>query len=169
MHCLAWLAAHQGDTAAARALCEECLAEPRNAGRNSAYALMTLGELAYLEGDTTAAQEYHTRSLSLFQEDQGHRDIAIWLGVIAGRRNAQGQPEQAARLFGAAEALREAHHAALTGVYRAKHECDVSAARTALGEEVFAAAWAAGRQMSLEGAVACALQEASSEAERDSR
>jgi hypothetical protein len=36
---------------------------------------------------------------------------------------------------------------------------DLAAVRTALGEEAFAAAWAAGRAMSLEDAIALALDE----------
>jgi hypothetical protein len=34
----------------------------------------------------------------------------------------------------------------------------VTAVRTALGEEVFARAWAAGREMALEEAIRCALE-----------
>jgi hypothetical protein len=43
----------------------------------------------------------------------------------------------------------------------------VSAARSALGEAAFAAAWAAGRHMSLEEAVSCALGRVAGRAESD--
>jgi hypothetical protein len=41
----------------------------------------------------------------------------------------------------------------------AEHESHVAAARAALGEEAFAAAWAAGRVLWLDEAVALALDE----------
>jgi predicted ATPase/DNA-binding SARP family transcriptional activator/class 3 adenylate cyclase len=161
---LGWLAAERGDFAAARALYEELLAERRTSGLHRAHGLMALGELAHVEGDLTAAQGYHTQGLALFRELQADKDVAIWLGLIAGLRNAQGRPEQAARLFGAAEALREALRPPVTGIFRAKLQRDVSATRAAMAEPAFAAAWAAGRQMSLDEAVSFAQCGASNEA-----
>jgi hypothetical protein len=70
---------------------------------------------------------------------------------------AQAQSERAARLFGAAEALREAIGTPLPPADRAEHDRSVAAVRTALGEEAFAAAWAEGRALTLEHAVAFAL------------
>jgi tetratricopeptide (TPR) repeat protein len=155
---LGWLAADRGDYAAARALYEEYLAQPLRPAMNRAHALVALGHLARLEGDLTAAQGHYTESLALFREVQADRGAATWLSVMAGVRSARGQPEQAARLFGAAEALRETHHASLSRLFRAKHDRDVRATRAALGEEAFASVWAAGRQMSLAEAVSYALE-----------
>ena len=75
--------------------------------------------------------------------------------MAAGQR----QPERAARLFGAAEGLREVMGAPLPPADRAGRDRSVAAVRSALGEEAFAAAWAEGRAMSLEAAVAFALAE----------
>src|SRR5262249_19142035 len=108
--------------------------------------------------DLTAAQRYCTQGLALFRELEANRDVVVWLGVIAGLRNAQGQPEHAARLFGAAEALREALRAVLTGVFRAKYQRAVRPTRAALAEQAFASAWAAGRRLSLAEAVSVALR-----------
>jgi hypothetical protein len=69
---------------------------------------------------------------------------------------AQGDPRRAARIFGAAEALREAHRFPLPSVDRVDYEC-VPAIAAALGDEAFAAAWAEGRAMTLEQACAYAL------------
>jgi hypothetical protein len=55
------------------------------------------------------------------------------------------------------EALCEAIGIPLNLADRADHESSVAAAHSALGEEAFAAAWAEGRAMSLEAAVAYAL------------
>ncbi len=76
-----------------------------------------------------------------------------WLAV------ATGQSARAAQLGGAAEALREALGAALHPVLRPGHARAVQAVREALGEDACAAAWAEGQAMTLEQAVAYALEE----------
>jgi hypothetical protein len=78
---------------------------------------------------------------------------------LAALAAAQAQPERAARLFGTAEGLREAMGAPLPPAERAEHDRSVAAVRTTLGEEAFAAAWAEGRAMSRDQAVAFALTE----------
>src|SRR5216683_2022066 len=60
----------------------------------------------------------------------------------------------AARLWGAAEALREAIGAPIPPVYRAAYERAVAATRVSLGENTFAATWAEGRTMTPEQALA---------------
>jgi hypothetical protein len=85
--------------------------------------------------------------------------IAESLEIAARLALAEGWPERAARLLGAADALRDAIGAPLPPVYRAAHEHDMATARTALGDAAFAAAWAAGRALALEQAVAEALAE----------
>jgi hypothetical protein len=72
---------------------------------------------------------------------------------------ADEQSPRAARLGGAAEALREALGAPLPASLCAGHDRAVQAMRTALGEEACAAAWAAGRALPLEQAIAEALHE----------
>ena len=60
----------------------------------------------------------------------------------------------AAKLWGAAEALREAIGAPIPPLERPTYECAVTAIRTQLGEETFAAAWALGRSMTPDQALA---------------
>ena len=67
-------------------------------------------------------------------------------------------PEHAARLLGAAAALREALGIPVPASEREDHDRAVAATRTALGETAFAAAWAAGRALPVEEAVNEALQ-----------
>jgi hypothetical protein len=73
---------------------------------------------------------------------------------------AQGHLERAARLYGAVTALRETLHTPLRPIWRAEMDRAVTAARAALGEEAFAAAWAQGRAMTLEEAVREARRDA---------
>jgi hypothetical protein len=67
--------------------------------------------------------------------------------------------DRAARLWGAAAALREALGAPRAPNRRAEGERELGAARAALGESAFAASWAEGQALSLEQAIADALAE----------
>ncbi len=65
----------------------------------------------------------------------------------------QGEELWAARLWGAANALREAIHTPLPPIDCADYERSVAAARGSLGEKAFTAAWSQGRVMSPEQAL----------------
>ena len=78
---------------------------------------------------------------------------------LAAAAEAHGQTERAARLFGAAEAWREVAGTPLSPVQRAGYEREVAAVRAQLDAARFAAAWAQGRAMSLEQAIAYAVSE----------
>jgi hypothetical protein len=85
----------------------------------------------------------------------------VWrtLDFFASLALACGQPTRAARLMGAAEAVREDQEMPLEPVYRRDvYDALLASARAALDRESFAAAWAEGRTMSLEQAVAYALE-----------
>jgi hypothetical protein len=69
-----------------------------------------------------------------------------------------GQLERGVRLFGAAAALRAAVGLPQSPAKRATCERDVVSARTAMGDDAFAAAWAAGQELSLEQVIAEALE-----------
>ena len=66
---------------------------------------------------------------------------------------------RAARLYGAAQALRETIGSPLPAEDRAYYEEAVADVHTIPGEASFEAAWAEGRAMPLEQAVAYALEE----------
>jgi hypothetical protein len=71
---------------------------------------------------------------------------------------AQGQPARAAALCEAAAAARTTIGAPLPPAQRASYDATVAAAQAALGEDAFAAAWAAGQALPLEQASATALE-----------
>jgi DNA-binding NarL/FixJ family response regulator len=83
--------------------------------------------------------------------------IAECLEELAVVTAGSGRPGRATRLLGAAGALRQAIGAPLPPVDRPSFETVVRQARSALGEERFAAAWTAGRAMMPDEAVAEAL------------
>jgi non-specific serine/threonine protein kinase len=78
------------------------------------------------------------------------------LGYVA---DAQRQPARAAQLLGAAEALRSVMGISLSNAERIDYDRRVSALCTYLGEETFSTAWAMGQAMTLEQAIAYALDE----------
>ncbi len=150
-----------GDAARAVALCEESLALRRELGdRGSiAYSLVSLGRVVQARGDERA-QDLYREGLALCH-DIGYREgIAPGLEGVATIAHACGQDERAARLFGAAAALRETLGAPLPLVDLPAHERAVAAVRLALGVDRFTAIWTTGREMTLEQVIASTDDEA---------
>jgi tetratricopeptide (TPR) repeat protein len=134
------------------------LAEARGDMAVMAEALTNLGDLARERGDVQQAEKRYTRSLVLLRGVDEGRLIALNLEGLAGVAGTQGHMACAARLFGAAAALREAIGAPVSPTDRARYERDVLIVRTALGNEALAREWAEGRALPLEQAIAYALE-----------
>jgi predicted ATPase/Tfp pilus assembly protein PilF len=151
---------HQGDYARAAALYDEALALYRALGdkQGMARALYNLGTLALAQGDDTQAAMYLVESLSVFHQLEDSPATAECLEALAGVAVARGHAEQASRLFGVAEALREAISYPIQAAYRVDYDRHVAAAQAELGGASFAAAWAAGRATSLRQIIAAALE-----------
>ena len=154
----------QGDAATARPLLEESLAPFRAFGDRQpiAHVLSRLANVAMQQGDDAAAQAWYEESLALFRQIDDKTGLALCLqgwGAMAAR---QGEARWAARLWGAAETLRDVRSfrnpflllVEHTDYEQADYERMVSSVRTQLGEKAFAAAWAQGRAMTLERALA---------------
>lgn len=156
-HWETWLS--QGDYTAARSCYEESLALQREIGQKRAIAssLNLLGKVAHCQCDDAAARAHYQEGLALWQETGDKRHLAACLEGLAGVAGAEGRPELAARLFGAAAALRDDLAIPLPALDRTLHERDVAAVRAALGEEPFATAWAEGRSMTLEQVTSAAF------------
>ncbi len=96
----------------------------------------------------------YEESLTFAREISYNEDLLPpYLEGLADMVAMHGDPAWAARLWGAAEALREAMGAPISLVERASYEHLLTAARTQLGEKSFAAAWAVGRSMTPEQAL----------------
>ncbi|MGI8551126.1 MAG: ATP-binding protein [Dehalococcoidia bacterium] len=154
------LAALRRDFAAARSMYEESLAIARALGTKNGIAteLGLLGDIARQQGDFASARRYFSESLTLFYEAGNRHDGALCLLGLALLAAAEGKPEQAAQVLAASAALREALHAPLPVMYQAEYDRGVVRLSASLGEEDFRAAWAKGRVLSLEQAVAYALE-----------
>jgi tetratricopeptide (TPR) repeat protein len=149
----------QGDARRAEALYHEALSLRRAVGdtRGVAGCLFFLGWLAQERGDYGQARALYAESIPLFQSVGVAWTVAYMLGGLAGIACAWGQEERAVWLYGAATALRDAVGGATFPDRLAARDRDISALRSALGEEAFAAAWAAGQALPLDQAIAEAL------------
>jgi predicted ATPase/DNA-binding CsgD family transcriptional regulator len=156
------LALSQGDAASARRLIEESLVLSREMGNQQdiARSLFVLGRVAESKGDYAAARALYEESLAIGRVVDDNRHLASRLDFLtfveglAGLFVAQGEPVRAVRLWGAAAVLREAMGTPIPPVYRADYDRSVVATRAQLGEKVFAVAWAEGRKMTPEQALA---------------
>jgi excisionase family DNA binding protein len=155
---LGLLALIQDDLARAAAHFAEALPRFEATGdrRGAAFTLGCLGRVAARQGDDARAA-LSVRALTISRELGDREATAHFLEGAAWIVQRAGLAEPAARLFAAAAALREADGIRLSLVHRAGHEPAVAAARAALGDEAFAAAWAAGGALPVEAAVAEAL------------
>jgi predicted ATPase/DNA-binding CsgD family transcriptional regulator len=146
----------QGDAARARALAEESLALVRemNSKIDSCWSLALLGQVAAAQKDYAAARTHYEQSLQLALEGGFKWEIASGLEGLASVVAVQGEPAWAAQLWGVAQALRDALGAPMPPIERKNYEQALAAARAQLGEQAFAAAWAEGRTMTPEQAIA---------------
>ena len=162
----------QGDYPAALAYHEESLAIARELGdqRFVAIVLHVLATLARLQGDLETARTRDTQALRFHHALENREEMLCLVGfgclaVMTGEKAEQAGEAadrwfaRGARLFGAGEAQREVSGLVIWCEERPLYERCVAAARAALGEEAFAAAWAKGRALSLEAAVAYAVGE----------
>jgi predicted ATPase/class 3 adenylate cyclase/DNA-binding SARP family transcriptional activator len=158
--CQGLVACARGDFERALALGGEGLAICRDIGerRYTAIALFVQGHAMYGLCDYMAAQAHYLESLRVVVDigwpgTEPFEGIASVLAVV-------GDQVAAARLWGASEQLREGYGCLLEPVGIARYERQVADARTALGDDAkFDRAWQEGRAMTLEQAVAYALEE----------
>ena len=146
----------------ATALHEESLALRRGMRdqQGSAEALVHLGQLAQVQSVRQGAAHRYREALEIYQALHTKHRVAPCLEGMAELAIAQGIPEQAARLLGAASALRDELGTPLPPVERVAYGRLLAATRQALGDERFTRAWATGRAMPFEEFLAEALNAA---------
>ncbi len=156
---LGQLALYEGDAATAHSLLEESLATFREQGDRvgSAESLALLAQVAALQSDYATARRLYEEGLAISTELGDTEAIASCLEGLGAVLAAQGHADTslwATRLWGAAEALREAMGAPIPPIYYADYDRWVAAARAQLGEKAFAGVWTEGRMMTPEQALA---------------
>jgi DNA-binding NarL/FixJ family response regulator len=135
-------------------------------GAGEAFALGSLGMLALGQGDLAEAERYFRQALALHLAREDWHPMAVEVASLAHVAAARSEAVHAARLAGAAAALFEAVGAevaeALSGTTRRlglDFDKLIAGLRDALGEERFAAEWAAGHRRTPQEAVAAVLEE----------
>ena len=147
---LGMIACKQGEYMMARVLLEESVAIRRQIGQKQllAHSVVGLAEVALCQRENQEAVAHLTEGLALYQEIGMFSNVVDTLGQFARVAANQAQPDRAARLYSACKALAE----------QPDEEPNVATIRAQLGEAAFAAAWAEGRSMTLEQAIAYALE-----------
>ena len=147
------IAIAQGEATTARLLIEQSHTLWQEVGNQgmlaSTHAL--LGKVLAAQGDHTAA---HTMFEESLLRDLAAVDIAPTVEGLAIVVAAQDETTWAVRLLAAAAALRDSLGTPLPPIYRAAYSRCVASAQAQLGEQAFAVAWAEGRDMTWEQALA---------------
>jgi non-specific serine/threonine protein kinase len=151
---LAVAAYGRGNTAHAAAIGEEALQLARSLEDSWAAGLARwfLGLTACERGAYAEAARHFTEMLVVDLTEGNREGIADGFACFAVLAVHIGQMEPAARLLGAAAALRDMIGAVVALPERATYERATTTARAALGEDAFAVAWAAGQALPLEEA-----------------
>ena len=149
------VAEERGDRAGAAALYEQAMPLTRRSGDPWALAVLlgNVSGIARRQGDRRRAAALDRERLAINRDLRNRgcladcclyaAEVAVWLG----------RPERAARLLGAATADLEEIGLHLRAEWQRGIDNATEAARAALGDEAFAAAWATGRRLPLEEAV----------------
>jgi predicted ATPase/DNA-binding CsgD family transcriptional regulator len=155
------IARFSGDDGRARHAYEECLAVSQQTGETRRIVFMynNLTFIALHEGEAGRARDLGRQGLQLARSMNNRLQLATVLALLAGAIGALGRPQQAARLLGASERALER-----LGAFHQpndKREIDgmIAAVSAQLDEPTFQAALAQGRELTLEQAVAQALDE----------
>jgi ATP/maltotriose-dependent transcriptional regulator MalT len=120
----------------------------------AAGALYDLALAAQAQGDLSRALAYLAESVTLLCDQGNQPAISTCLVAFAGVANQARQPARAARLLAAAQKLREAAGTPSPSAIGADFEHNAAGARAQLDEAAYAAAWAEGRALSLDQAIA---------------
>jgi predicted ATPase/DNA-binding CsgD family transcriptional regulator/DNA-binding XRE family transcriptional regulator len=155
---LSWL---QGELETGEEFGQEALSVGREAGSTTwpPYALFVLASLAHERGDTREAGRLYREAIALGWEHHDRLCVRMALPGLAALATLEGDPARALRLAGAASALEENAGIWAFPPIRERHERWLASAERALAPEARAAAWAAGRALTIDEVIADALEE----------
>ena len=150
----------QGDDAEAHALGEEALVlSQRIEDRHGRIrVLFALAQVACGLGEYATARTRCAECFALATDLGDRFFVATALEVLAGVMAACGQGDAAVRLFGAAELARDIIGAPMPPAFAVDYHASLAHARAQLTDAAFAAAWAAGRLLTPEQAMASVVQ-----------
>jgi predicted ATPase/class 3 adenylate cyclase/DNA-binding CsgD family transcriptional regulator len=119
-------------------------------------ALTARARVAIAQGEPEQAERDAHDALAIAADIEANLGISDTLECLAALAGDAGSHREAARLFGAAHAIRQHMGAVRPKVWDAGYDASVAVVRNALGERDFDAAWAEGAGLSIEESVAYA-------------
>ncbi|WP_186245829.1 helix-turn-helix transcriptional regulator [Mycobacterium simulans] len=128
-------------------------------GRHLAVALMTRARIGIAEGKRQEAERDAYDALACAADSGAHVDLPDVLESLASLASLAGDAgtyAAAARILGAAEAIRQRIGLVRFAIHQARYEQSVAVLRDAMGENDFDGAWAEGAALSVEEAIAYA-------------
>lgn len=121
-----------------------------------------LAWVALHSGNHQKAKALFEEGMRLYDEYGNKNGVTISLSGFASLLGVTGRPEQAARLFGVVESLFEGARTSMAPADQHDFDDYVAVVQGQLDETAFAKAWEEGRVMSMEQAIAYALEETAS-------
>jgi DNA-binding CsgD family transcriptional regulator len=153
---LAQVALARGDLTAAREWAD--IAVSTMSGGHLAAALATRARVAIAEGDPELAERHARAGLACAAKVQALLAVPDILECLAGVAADAGSQREAARMFGAAEAIRNRMGLVRFKIYDAGYDRWVATVRNALERDELDRAWAEGAALSTDEVIAYALR-----------
>jgi len=155
------LAFQIGDYTLARTYYEESLSVSEETGNLifASWVPVSLGYVALRQKDKSSARKIFEETQQRFREEGDEIGVVYALEGLASLAVVQDRPERAARVFSWADGMRETIGEPRSPVQQADVDRDLATIHAQLDEKVLAAAYTAGRTLTLEQAVAYALEE----------
>ena len=144
----------RGDLAGARRGGDDAISA--TSGWILAAALTSRARVAIAEGDPERAEQDAHDALAFSAGVGAYLGAADLLEILAGLAGGADSDREAARLFGAAEGIRQRTGEVRFQIYQAGYDASVQALRNAMDDKDFEGAWAEGAALSTEEAIAYA-------------
>jgi tetratricopeptide (TPR) repeat protein len=157
---LGCVAYREGNLEQARAYIDAGLAihDPDEYWVELAFALLARGDVARAQGELATAARLYVRSFKMIIDHGMRPSVAEYLEAFAKLALAGEAPGRAARLLGAAAALRDEIGTPVPPVEQADYDQALARAREQLGLAAFETAWDEGRLLDWKQAAAYALE-----------
>jgi predicted ATPase/DNA-binding CsgD family transcriptional regulator len=151
----------QGDYESAESYYEECFRIAQETGEQMRIAMQyeNLSFIAFHQNKYHESRQLITQGLRIILDMKINYGVATFIAGLAGPMAKLGEPERAARLLGASDALLESMCASHQPSDQPEIDLYIALIRSQLGEEAYQQAWQAGREMGFPEAVAFALGE----------
>ena len=152
----AQIACAGGQVDEGRRLADDAVVTTKGRGCHAAAALLTRGRIAMLDGRYEQAEDALHLAIAEAVAVESYLDLAEMVELLASVAAAGESHREAARLLGAAEAIRGRSGRVPFSIYQAHHESTEAELRNALGDDIFDTAETEGASLSTQEAVAYA-------------